>query len=480
MNVELRPLAIKRCLTNLVSNALRYGTMVQLQAVRGRTSVEITIDDNGPGIPPDKYEDVFRPFFRLDESRNVDTGGVGLGLTIARDVARSHGGDVALAPSPLGGLRVSCEFRSEDGAAPRLAPEPGVQISESNIREKNVQDPVAQIRPAIPIRRRFPPTSAPSCSSNPGFGRVFTDHMVTIRYQRGRGLARRPDRAARRRSRSIRPPRCCTTRRRSSRGSRPTAPPTAARRCSARTRTPAASSSRPSGSPCRSCPRSCSSRPCDQLVTLDRDWIPDGDGSLYIRPFMFANEAFLGVQPSSELPVPRHRLVGRHLLQVGRAGGVDLGLAGLSPAPRPAARAPPSAAATTPPAWCRRPRRRAQARPGRVPRRRRAASWIEELGGMNLFFVFDDGSHGHAAAHRHDPARHHPRHRCSRSAKDKGSRCARSAIRSTSGATMRRSGRLREAFACGTAAVVTPIGTVARRTASSPSATAARAPRPRS
>ena len=106
MDVELRPLAIKRCLTNLVSNALRYGTMVQLQAVRGRTSVEITIDDNGPGIPPDKYEDVFRPFFRLDESRNVDTGGVGLGLTIARDVARSHGGDVALAPSPLGGLRV--------------------------------------------------------------------------------------------------------------------------------------------------------------------------------------------------------------------------------------------------------------------------------------------------------------------------------------------------------------------------------------
>jgi two-component system osmolarity sensor histidine kinase EnvZ len=106
MNVTLRPLAIKRCLTNLVSNALRHGTMAQLQAARGRTSVEITIDDNGPGIPPDKYEDVFRPFFRLDESRNVDTGGVGLGLTIARDVARSHGGDVALAHSRLGGLRV--------------------------------------------------------------------------------------------------------------------------------------------------------------------------------------------------------------------------------------------------------------------------------------------------------------------------------------------------------------------------------------
>jgi two-component system osmolarity sensor histidine kinase EnvZ len=106
MQVELRPLAIKRCLTNLVSNALRYGTKAAIFATRGKTSVEITVDDDGPGIPPDKYEDVFRPFFRLDESRNVDTGGTGLGLTIARDVARSHGGDVALAASPLGGLRV--------------------------------------------------------------------------------------------------------------------------------------------------------------------------------------------------------------------------------------------------------------------------------------------------------------------------------------------------------------------------------------
>ena len=106
MNVELRPVAMKRCLTNLVGNALRYATAVRLQAVRGRTSVEIMVDDNGPGIPPEKYEDVFRPFFRLDQSRNVDTGGVGLGLTIARDIARSHGGDVSLAASPLGGLRV--------------------------------------------------------------------------------------------------------------------------------------------------------------------------------------------------------------------------------------------------------------------------------------------------------------------------------------------------------------------------------------
>jgi len=106
MHVELRPFAMKRCLTNLVSNALRHGTKVELRTVRGRTSVEVIVDDNGPGIPPDKYEDVFRPFLRLDESRNVDTGGVGLGLTIARDIARSHGGDVTLGPSSLGGLQV--------------------------------------------------------------------------------------------------------------------------------------------------------------------------------------------------------------------------------------------------------------------------------------------------------------------------------------------------------------------------------------
>ena len=106
MNVELRPIAIKRCITNLVSNALRHGKRAEVHATRGKTSVEITVDDDGPGIPEARYEDVFRPFVRLDESRNIDTGGSGLGLTIARDIARSHGGDVTLAKSPLGGLRV--------------------------------------------------------------------------------------------------------------------------------------------------------------------------------------------------------------------------------------------------------------------------------------------------------------------------------------------------------------------------------------
>ena len=95
----------------------------------------------------------------------------------------------------------------------------------------------------------------------------------------------------------------------------------------------------------------------DQLVSIDRDWIPDGDGSLYLRPFMFANEIFLGVKPSSELPVHRHRLVGRRVLQVGRRRGFGLGLATTTRAPRRAAPAPPNAAATTPPACSPRPKR---------------------------------------------------------------------------------------------------------------------------
>jgi two-component system osmolarity sensor histidine kinase EnvZ len=105
MNAELRPIAIKRCLTNLLSNARRHGTRTEIHATRGKTSVEITVDDDGPGIPPERHEDVFRPFVRLDESRNIDTGGSGLGLTIARDIARAHGGEIHLEESPLGGLR---------------------------------------------------------------------------------------------------------------------------------------------------------------------------------------------------------------------------------------------------------------------------------------------------------------------------------------------------------------------------------------
>lgn len=103
--MRVRPVALKRCLQNLISNALRYGSTAKvLVAVRDHV-VDIQIDDDGDGVPIDRREDVFKPFLRLDESRNMDTGGVGLGLTIARDIARAHGGDIILENSPMGGLR---------------------------------------------------------------------------------------------------------------------------------------------------------------------------------------------------------------------------------------------------------------------------------------------------------------------------------------------------------------------------------------
>ena len=103
----VRPDAFKRCLTNLVANAQRYGKDISLEAVRETRFLTINVDDDGPGIPPEKREDVFRPFFRLDEARNQDYGGTGLGLAIARDIARAHGGDITLSSSPMGGLRAS-------------------------------------------------------------------------------------------------------------------------------------------------------------------------------------------------------------------------------------------------------------------------------------------------------------------------------------------------------------------------------------
>jgi len=105
LDFTLRPDAMRRCLANLVGNARRFARSVWVSAARHPDGVEILIDDDGPGIPADKREDVFRPFVRLESSRNPATGGIGLGLTIARDVARGHGGDLTLHPSPRGGLR---------------------------------------------------------------------------------------------------------------------------------------------------------------------------------------------------------------------------------------------------------------------------------------------------------------------------------------------------------------------------------------
>ncbi|MBV8778969.1 MAG: two-component sensor histidine kinase [Alphaproteobacteria bacterium] len=103
--VPVRPNALRRCLGNLIANGARYGKHVWLTGRGTDDGVDILVDDDGPGIPASEREHVFQPFIRLDSSRNPRTGGIGLGLTIARDVARSHGGDVRLETSPHGGLR---------------------------------------------------------------------------------------------------------------------------------------------------------------------------------------------------------------------------------------------------------------------------------------------------------------------------------------------------------------------------------------
>ena len=102
-----KPQAIKRCIENLASNACRFGSRVVIEARNEGRAAVFTVDDNGPGVAPDRYEEVFRPFVRLDDARNQDEAGTGLGLSIARDIARSHGGDIRLSKSPLGGLRAA-------------------------------------------------------------------------------------------------------------------------------------------------------------------------------------------------------------------------------------------------------------------------------------------------------------------------------------------------------------------------------------
>lgn len=106
IEATIRPNALKRALTNLIDNAARYGENITVRAGLRDTGLEIVIDDDGPGIPEAQREEVFRPFYRLDGSRNPETGGVGLGLTIALDAIRAHGGEILLLDGPGGGLRV--------------------------------------------------------------------------------------------------------------------------------------------------------------------------------------------------------------------------------------------------------------------------------------------------------------------------------------------------------------------------------------
>ena len=99
-----RPMALKRCLTNLIENAVKYGKRATITINDSRERLCITVADEGPGIPDSELEQVFEPFYRLETSRSRDTGGVGLGLSIARNTARAHGGDLVLHNRAGGGL----------------------------------------------------------------------------------------------------------------------------------------------------------------------------------------------------------------------------------------------------------------------------------------------------------------------------------------------------------------------------------------
>lgn len=107
IEMPVRANALKRALTNLTSNACRYGEKVLITVEGDDEHIDFIVEDDGPGIPADRRNDVFRPFVRLDTARNPQTGGIGLGLTIARSIAREHGGDLWLEESVSGGLKAT-------------------------------------------------------------------------------------------------------------------------------------------------------------------------------------------------------------------------------------------------------------------------------------------------------------------------------------------------------------------------------------
>ncbi len=107
LELPLRPLAFRRCMANLVDNAIRHGRRVRVWARRRSDIFEVGVDDDGPGIPEDERTRVLQPFYRLDKARGPATGGSGLGLAIVRDIVLAHGGEVRLEDAPMGGLRVT-------------------------------------------------------------------------------------------------------------------------------------------------------------------------------------------------------------------------------------------------------------------------------------------------------------------------------------------------------------------------------------
>ena len=106
LTINIRPNSIRRCLINLIDNGLAYGKKVEIEVKKTLNHVIIFVDDDGPGIPEKEKQNVMKPFYRIDKSRGQNKSGVGLGLSIANDISRSHGGNITLEKSALNGLRV--------------------------------------------------------------------------------------------------------------------------------------------------------------------------------------------------------------------------------------------------------------------------------------------------------------------------------------------------------------------------------------
>ena len=101
---------IQRCLNNLIDNSIKYSNNINIQLTKSNNYLSITIDDDGPGIAKEEYQNVFKPFYKIDQSRGESKSSVGLGMSIASDVVRSHGGNIILDKSPQNGLRIKVSF----------------------------------------------------------------------------------------------------------------------------------------------------------------------------------------------------------------------------------------------------------------------------------------------------------------------------------------------------------------------------------
>ena len=126
MAISCRPIALRRAISNLVDNAIKYGTNATVHLAQEPERVVITIDDDGPGIPPSQRDKVFEPFYRQERSRNPETGGVGLGLSVARSIIWEHNGDIRLANRREGGLHIRvdlpCPEQRVDGVTEHTQP----------------------------------------------------------------------------------------------------------------------------------------------------------------------------------------------------------------------------------------------------------------------------------------------------------------------------------------------------------------------